>query len=256
MMADGGSCGAPAVSVERVPGSGFGDLHHSQGTLNELVKVADRAGYQVAIHAIGDVAIEQALNAIEFALDGRPNNARHRIEHAAVLPPEIIRRFGEVRAIPIVFGYKRTCRLPKELPEFYQEAENAHRSLIAQNPGLPVAWHGDDPWVAPVNPFVDMFSLATRIDVISPKGPCEPPEWLADERLEVKQILRMMTINAAYALDRDQEVGSLEPGKLADFIVLSDNPLAVSLDELKDIQVLATVIGSEVLYAHKKSHFE
>ncbi len=249
LFTDGGTCGRAAVSVERIPGQGLGNLFFSQDELNEMIKVAHQAGYQVAIHAIGDRGIEQALNAIEFVLGGQPNHLRHRIEHSAILTKEAISRFGELGAIPSVFGYKRTCWLPKDLPLFYQQTENAHRSLLEKNPDLPVAWHGDDPWVQPANPFIDMYSLATRIDVISPQAPCKPPPWLAKQALTVPQILKMMTINSAYALDRDQEVGSLVAGKYADLIVLSANPLAIELDELRHIQVKATMIGGKLLYS-------
>ncbi len=248
IFADGGSCGAPAVSVERVPGGGLGNLFHTQGLLTQMVKKAHDANYQVAIHGIGDRGIEQALNAIEYALDGEPNHLRHRIEHSAILTPELIDRFGELDVIATIFGYKRTCWLPEELPEFYQQAENAHRSLIDQNPNLYVAWHGDDPIVEPANPFIDMFSLATRIDVISEEQPCYPPDWLADETLSVKQILKIMTLGSAYALNRDDEVGSLRPGKFADLIAISANPLKVDSKNLKDIYVWLTMIDGEVLY--------
>ncbi len=80
------------------------------------------------------------MNAIELVLDGGPNSLRHRIVHNVILPPELIRRYGEVGAVATNFGYKRTCWLPAVLPEFYQQAENAHRSLIDQNPNLHVAW--------------------------------------------------------------------------------------------------------------------
>ncbi len=250
LFTDGGTCGQAAVSVERVPGQGLGNLFFSQDGLNELVKVAHQAGYQVAIHAIGDRGIEQALNAIEFVLDGKPNHLRHRIEHSAVLTKESIARFGELGVVPTLFGYKRTCWLPEDLPLFYQQTENAHRSLLEKNPDLHVAWHGDDPWVEPLNPFIDMYSLATRIDVISDDAPCKPPRWLAQQALSVPQILKMMTISSAYALGRDQEVGSLVAGKYADLIVLSANPLVIELDEIRHIQVQATMIGGKVLFSN------
>ncbi len=249
LFADGGTCGSAAVSVERVQGNGLGDLFHSQQQMNEMVNAAHAAGYQVAIHAIGDRAILQALDAIDLALDGGPNVLRHRIEHNGVLSPDVIARYKEVGAVATVFGYKRTCWLPKNLPEFYQYSENAHRTLMQLSPNTVVAWHGDDPWVEPMNPLVDLYSLTTRIDVISDGGPCDPPAWLADEAVTVLKALQMMTLNAAHALDRDGEVGSLKAGKFADLIVLSANPLAVPLAQLKDIQVEATMIGGEVLYS-------
>ncbi|WP_282161269.1 amidohydrolase [Ulvibacterium marinum] len=249
IFADGGSCLGPAVSVERIPGQGLGKLFFdSQEKLNEVVVNANDAGYQVAIHAIGDRGIEQALNAIEKALDGGPNTLRHRIEHNGVLRPDLIPRYGELDVVATIFGYKRTCWLPDPIPVFYQESENAYRTLIQSNPNLHVAWHGDDPAVEPVNPFVEMFSLVTRIDVISPGGPCAPPDWLAKQALPVKTVLHLMTMGAAYALDRESEVGSLEPGKFADLIAISADPLATDPNDIKDIKVLMTMINGQVVH--------
>ncbi len=113
-------------------------------------------------------------------------------------------------------------------------------------------WHGDDPWVEPANPFIDMHNLVTRIDTISEGGPCHPPQWLVNQALTVPQTLKIMTTGAAYALDRDEEVGSLKPGKYADLIVLSANPLKVNVNELKDITIKATMIGGDVMYSKLK----
>ena len=75
---------------------------------------------------------------------------------------------------------------------------------------------------------------------------CYPPDWLAAESVSVEEALRMMTINAAYALFMEHKVGSLKPGKFADLIVLSENPLEVDPDSLPDIEVLVTMVGGKV----------
>jgi predicted amidohydrolase YtcJ len=75
---------------------------------------------------------------------------------------------------------------------------------------------------------------------------CEPPDWAADDLLTVDEALTMMTIESAYALLREDEIGSLKAGKLADLIILSGNPLEVAPDSIMDIQVLMTMVGGQV----------
>jgi len=107
IFTDGGTCGKPiAVSQDRAVGyqvaAGEAALFMSQSELNQLVDQAHEAGYQVAIHAFGDLAIEQAQNAIEYALDGQANTLRHRTEHNMLIRPDLIGRYGELGIIPVV----------------------------------------------------------------------------------------------------------------------------------------------------------
>lgn len=95
---DGGSCGFPAVSFNRADG-GSGDLWFTQDEFNAIVSDIDQAGYQIAIHAIGDRAVEQALNAIEFTLHGQPNTLRHRIEHNTTVSPDSYPRYQEIGVV-------------------------------------------------------------------------------------------------------------------------------------------------------------
>jgi predicted amidohydrolase YtcJ len=91
IFADGGSCKAPAMSVE-YPSGGTGDLFFTKDQLNQMVEDVQTAGFQVAVHALGDRAVEEAQNAIAFALNGQPNTYRHRIEHNATIRPELMPR--------------------------------------------------------------------------------------------------------------------------------------------------------------------
>ena len=249
IFTDGGTCERVALSYELEPGTGLGDLFHTQEALNEMVLAAQEAGYQVAIHAIGDRAIEQAQNAIAFALDGEPNSYRHRIEHNSVIRPDLLPRYGEIGILPVVFGLYPVCNPfgPPPPPE-YQAWEWPYRALLDANPGLPVAWHGDDPFFGRIRPLDDLYSLVTRADVDADGNVCPAPEWTHAHVVTVEEALRMMTINAAYALFRDEEVGSLEVGKYADLIVLTDNPLRVSTDNLPDLDVQLTMVGGGVQF--------
>ncbi|MDH5507453.1 MAG: amidohydrolase family protein [Anaerolineae bacterium] len=247
IFADGGSCGEPAVSEEWYYGYGLGNLWLTQEQMDAAVAAAHTAGYQVVIHAIGDRAIDQALNALEAALHESANTLRHRIDHNVVIRPEMLARYGEIGVIPAVFGYKSTCSLEGITP-FYEANAWNWRALLDANPGLPVAWHGDDPWVGPINPFLELHSMVTRTQVAADGSLCEPPAWLANGAVTVVEGLRMMTNHAAYALFRETEVGSLEPGKLADLLIISANPLTIDPNEIRNIQIGMTMVGGVSQY--------
>ncbi|MDH3942803.1 MAG: amidohydrolase family protein [Anaerolineae bacterium] len=247
IFADGGSCGEPAVSQEWYYGYDLGDLWLTQEQMNAAVGEAHEAGYQVVVHAIGDRAVEQAQSAYSTILGGEANNLRHRIDHNTVLRPEMRAWYGETGVIPVVFGYRATCSLEGITPFYEQNAWN-YRAMIDANPGLPIAWHGDDPWVGPINPFLELHNLVTRREFLEDGAVCEPPEWLAAGAVNVEEGLRMMTINSAFALFRDTEVGSLEPGKLADLLIISANPLDIDADAIREIEIWLTMVDGQSEY--------
>ena len=252
IFTDGGSCGGVALSFELEPGHGHGDLWLAQEELDEWVAALQAAGYQVAIHAIGDRAVEQAQQSLALALDGAPNTYRHRVEHISVLRPELIPRFGELGILPVLSGEYPSCTpFGPPLPEEYQEWEWPWRSLRSANPGLPIAWHSDYPFQT-TNPFVHLYGFVTRSDVFQTYT-CPGGDWLLDDTLTVQDALSIMTIESAYTLFRDAEVGSLEPGKYADMIVVSDNPLAAPEQDLKSLKVLATMVGGRFEYCNPRN---
>jgi predicted amidohydrolase YtcJ len=247
IFTDGGSCGKVALSFELEPGWGTGDLWHSQEELNEMVGRVHDTGYQAAVHAIGDRAVVQALNAFEEVLDGQPNSLRHRMEHVSVIPPDQIPRFGELGIIPVLNGEYPSCSpFGPPIPKGYREMEWPWRALRETNSGLPIAWHSDVPFLSG-NPFTHLLGFVTRIDRAGP-GICPPEDWLADDTIPVEEALSIMTIQSALALSRDNEVGSLIPGKFADMIVLSNNPLDAESDMLAQNRVLLTVVGGRIEY--------
>jgi predicted amidohydrolase YtcJ len=254
IFADGGSCGDPAVSF----GSSKGDLWLTQTKMNQVVADAQAAGYQVVIHAIGDRAIEEAQNAIQYALAGKPNILRHRIEHNFYIRPDLLPRYGEIGIVTTIWGYVPACSIATG---HFQWASGAalglqeptwimpYRALLDANPGLHVAWHSDYPWWGYLNPLVNIYSMTTHNGINSQDGAiCHPPNWLAVNTLSVREALPLMNIGAAYAIFRDEEVGSLKPGKFADLVILSGNPLTVDSNMIKDIHVLLTIVGGRMEY--------
>jgi predicted amidohydrolase YtcJ len=248
IFGDGGTCQDVALSFEREPGGGYGDLFFEQDELDLLVKEVHAMDRQVAIHALGDRAVEVAQNAIAAALQGEPNLNRHRIEHNTLLRPELLPRYGEIGIVPILYALYPSCEPWWDVPAEYRSWEWPWRALLDANPGLPIAWHGDDPWSNRVRPLDELYSFLTRDDVNNEGGICPAAEWQEMHLITVEEALPMMTINAAYALFREDEVGSLEPGKYADLIVLSDNPLTVTPQSIPEMDVWMTMVGGRTAF--------
>ncbi len=257
VFTDGGSCGLPAYSPD------LGDLWFTQQQMDQFVEEADSLGYQVAIHAIGDRGLEQAQNAIEAALAGLPNELRHRIEHNDAVRPDLLARYADFGIVPIISSNSGACALFYVGEPFVGPARTAwlrpHRALLATGVQH-VAWHSDYPFHS-TNPFRHLFNLVTGKQIAGGDGiadvdgpgrvpgeVCEPPEWAKAQTVSAEEALRMMTTDAAYALGQDSVIGSLEQGKLADLVILSDNPLTVAPDAIKDIQVLMTMVGGTTEY--------
>ena len=258
LFVDGGTCDRPAYSIdlpdEFIINGPQGDLYYGEEELAALISRFQEEGYQVAIHALGDRGVETALNAIELALEGQPNTYRHRIEHSATIRPELLSRFGEIGAIPTVTGspvilfLERTDTMWGAMLQLYPDTFaywwRPIRQLRDANPGLPIAWHTDRPAVL-LYPIPSLHTFVTRKYMTAD---VEVPDWEAAKAITVEEALRMMTIEAAYALFMEDYIGSLKPGKFADMIVLSENPLTINPNDIINIEVLLTMVGGNVVY--------
>ena len=228
-----------------------GDLLLTEEQLTGILVDLQSAGYQAAIHAVGDRAVENALNALENALGGAPNTLRHRMEHNMYIRPELLTRYGQLGVLPVVWGSKAcfirdTASIDSWGGPTTHSWINPWRSLLDANPGLPVAFNSDLSW-SESGLIANLYSLVTRNEVgADGTTVCEAPDWLAEEAITVEEALRLMTIEAAYALLMEEKIGSLKPGKFADLVVLSDSPLTVDLNSLLDIEVLLTMVGGRV----------
>ena len=254
VYADGGSCNAPAVSYE-YPDGGQGDLYFTQDEMNQIVREINDNGYQAAIHALGDRAADQVLDAIERANAGNAIEMRNRIEHNTLISDDMLGRHDESGAVAIIFGKYPTCYFNggTTTPEEIKHTEWRWKDLIDANPNTVFAWHSDvSTVVGPkalgifvLNPFKSLYSFVIRRDFTEDGSVCEPQDWMKANTISVEEALPIMTINSAYALFMDDVIGSLEPGKFADMIILSENPLTVEPERLDDIEVLMTMVNGK-----------
>jgi len=230
----------------------YGDLYWEQAELNQVVADAQAAGFRVAFHAMGDKAIEVTLNAIEYALDGEPNDEiRHQIQHSSVIRPDLVDRYVSMDVLTSLRGYFNTCD-----QDTYENEWAANRYAL---PGLGVhtflesdfGWTVDpenDYSVRNPNPIMQLYGLVTHKQILDDGTICNPAPWLAKHVITVEQALRILTIEPAYAVSQEDYLGSLEPGKFADIIILSDNPLTIDPDNLKDLEVWMTMVGGKTEY--------
>ncbi|NIO71272.1 MAG: amidohydrolase family protein, partial [Anaerolineae bacterium] len=215
----------------------YGTLYHSQEEIDAFVLKAHKAGLQVAMHAVGDAAVEQALNAYEAALAAYPrDDHRHRIEHCEVIREDQIQRaqrLGVALAIQPPFNHywPHTEYYPLLGEERAWKADPV-RTLM--RPGLLVAG-GSDSTVTPLGPLIGVHAAVNH------SNPAE--------RVSVEEGLQLYTINAARIAFQEADRGSLEVGKLGDLVVLADDPRTVAPAAIADIPVEMTVVGGEIVYS-------
>jgi predicted amidohydrolase YtcJ len=219
-----------------------GELQPPQDELNRLVNDCHQAGFQLAFHAVEESTVDATISALEHADSCLPvAGRRHRIEHCAECPPYLLERLIKLGAVivtqpPFIYysgeRYLATV-VASQLPWLY-------RIKSPLDSGLIVAASSDSP-VVPNNPLVGIYAAVTRK---AESGQVLLPE----EGVSPSQALAMYTINAAYASFEEGIKGSITPGKLADLVVLSDDPTRVPSEQIKDIKVAMTIIGGEVVW--------
>jgi predicted amidohydrolase YtcJ len=216
-----------------------------EGIMAQRIKAADKAGLQVAVHAIGDRANGLLLDIYEaVARENGPRDRRFRIEHAQHLRPEDIARFGRLGVIASVQPYHaiddgrwaETKIGPQRARTTY-----AFRSLLD---GGAVLACGSDWTVAPLDPLQGIFAAATRatLDGRNPGG------WVPEQRISVEEAVRGYTGAGAFAEFAEGEKGTLEKGKLADIVVLDRDFLALPPERIPEAKVKLTIVGGRVVY--------
>jgi hypothetical protein len=236
----------------------FSDDPHSHGLaqyrpgqLDSLVVAADAAGLQVMLHAIGDAANRQALDAFERATrTNGPRERRHRIEHAQVVAPADIPRFRQRGVIASMQPTHATSDMRwAEQRIGRQRAEQgayAWRTLL--NAGATVIFGTDFP-VEPIRPVEGVYSAVTRQSREEPGVP--PGGWLPAQKLTRAEAIRLYTAAPAYGEWQEREKGTLQPGKLADFVVWSADLLTIPDREILNAEPTMTVVGGRTVYERR-----
>jgi len=246
LLSDGalGSRGAAMIDPYEDDTENHGLRMYTQAELNAKVKKANDMGFQVAIHAIGDFANRQSLDAFELAQGGVPSPLRNRVEHAQIITLEDIPRFAKLGVIASMQATHATSDM--NMAEDRIGAERlkggyAWRKLL--DSGAVIA-NGSDFPVELANPMYGMYASVTR------KSRAALPEggWRAEDALTREETLHSFTLASAYAALQEDRFGSLEPGKWADFIVVDRDFFEIPESEIDDIQVLQTWVGGELVY--------
>ncbi len=215
-----------------------GVLYWQDEDLERFVMAAHRAGLQIALHCVGSAAIEQTLKAYEKALRAYPReDHRHRIEHfelPAEGQAERALRLGVVLAMQPAFNHY----WPHDGEEYPRVVGEERAGLVdpvsrVVRAGLPVSFGSDAP-VTPLRPLLGIHSAVNHSNL--------------HERISVETALRITTMGGAWASFEEDEKGSLEIGKLGDLVMLGADLLKAPAHEIKDIPILKTIIGGEIVY--------
>ncbi|QJU53465.1 amidohydrolase [Herbiconiux sp. KACC 21604] len=244
VLSDGalfGRSAAMSCDFHDTPGN-RGLFQFDPGELRETVIGLNRAGWQVAMHAVGDLAVAEAIETYALAaLDHPRADARHRIEHCTVTSPADVARIAELGIVPVPQGTHLSEGGESILAGLGPElAHSAYRMRSFVDAGVVLPGSTDAPVVggAPIRSIHDM------VNRMAPSGVVVGP----DERLTVEQAVRAYTHGSAYADHREHEKGTLSLGKLADLVVLSDDIFSVPADRICDVEVGATIVGGEVRF--------
>ncbi len=244
LSVDGGYTGSAAYTV--LPYKGRPDFHGSlflrEDELTRLVREAHTRGWQLGIHAIGDGAIEIAVNAFARVLEESPReNHRHYLNHMTVKPSEAtlarIRELGLLVAQQPSFTYTLEGPYNDNLEGARLESVNPLASL--QKLGIPVGLGNDN---LPIGPLFSLYAAVTR------KGK-SGRVYGAGEAVAIEDAIRGYTRGSAYVTFDENVKGSLEPGMLADLVVLSEDILTIDPSRILEIEVETTMVGGEILWS-------
>jgi predicted amidohydrolase YtcJ len=252
MYADGalGSRGAALLEPYSDDPGNLGLLVTAGAHLEEVARRAASHGFQVAIHAIGDRGGLLALDAMERALGGPHPELRFRLEHAQVLRVQDIERMARLGIIASMQPTHATSDMPwaqDRLGEARLERAYAWRKVLAAGGRLAL---GSDFPVESADPRLGLYAAVTRQDLDG-----QPPGgWLPGERLTREEALRGFTLDAAWSVFLESEVGSLTPGKRADLVVFARDPQRAPEREIARAEIDMTLVDGQVAWQRQQPH--
>jgi len=238
---DGGmSSRTAAVFEPYATGGGTGILNYDQNGINHEIEKFDRAGYQISVHAQGDRALDMLLKAFERVMD-RENPLRHHIVHAGNLTAGQIERVQSLN-LNIVSQANFFSLLGDGFIEAYgpTRAQDLYRFATFVKRGIKLAFSSDCP-VADPNPLIGLRDAVLRR---TPNGEQIGPS----ESLPVEQSIALYTREAAYMSFEESSRGTIESGKVADLVVLGNDPLKVKPEDIPNCTVKMTIVGGKIVY--------
>jgi hypothetical protein len=240
-----GSRGAALLEPYSDDAKNTGLLVSAPAHIQDVATRALKAGFQVNTHAIGDRGNRLVLDAYEAALKANPTaDHRFRIEHAQILDYDDVPRFAELGVIPSMQASHQTSDMywaGKRLGAVRLLGAYAWRSLL--NTGVVIP-NGSDFPVEQVNPLISFHAAVSRQDA----NDWPPGGWYPAERMTRDEALKSVTIWPAYAAFQERQLGSLTPGKYADFVVLDQDIMRVPAELIMKTNVLSTWVGGEAVY--------
>ena len=224
----------------------YGEPAITREVLRDAVMQGYPQGYRFSLHANGERAINMALDVLEEAQKKYPRrDPRNRIIHCTVVTPEIIARVKKLDILPTIFGPYPYYHGDKILPAF--GAERLERMFAARSlleAGLRVSAHSDHS-ASPYPPLMGIHALVNR------KTASGKPAGMS-QKITVMEALKLYTINAAYHSFEEDAMGSIEPGKLADMVVLGEDILTVSPETIINIPIDMTIVGGRIVYERER----
>jgi predicted amidohydrolase YtcJ len=241
---DGAITGGTAMFSQPMGSRGQypGSLYHQPAELTSLLNRAAGAGWQLAIHTMGDRAMEIMLDAVEAAMAGASDaDMRHRIEHSTWPTQEQLGRIARMGMVPVTQPGSIA-----ELGDIWHDhlGDRVHRAMPLRDQlelGIRPAISSD----AFVQSYRPLDTIAAAVHRVTPSG----FEVGRDQELTVEEAVAAHTINAARALHMEDRIGSIEVGKLADFTVLDGDLLATPAEGIRALPIWMTVVGGEVLHS-------
>jgi predicted amidohydrolase YtcJ len=221
------------------------EMQPIEGMRSRLIAI-DRAGQQLCIHAIGDRAISIVLDLFaDVEAANGPRDRRPRIEHSQHVAPKDFERYARLGVIAAVQPYHAIDDgkwAEKRIGAERAKTTYAFRSFLDHKVRL--AFGSDWP-VAPISPLEGMYAAVTRATLDGKR----PGGWVPEQKVTPAEAIEAYTMGAAYAEFMEKEKGSITPGKLADLVLLSGDPLRVAPEAIRDLRVQLTVAGGKVVYS-------
>jgi len=223
-----------------VPSGHSGKALWNNDEIANRIKRYDSVGWQVAIHTQGDRAISETLDAFEKS--GIPKNSRHRLEHCLLPSKKDIQRMAKLGVSPS-FHINHIWYYGEALEDHIIGRERTDKILplkAAENNSLIFSLHADQPMFEsdPLSLLHTAVNRKTRYGNLFGKS----------NKIGVEQGLKSLTINAAWQIKMENKIGSIKPGKYADFVIIDQNPMMVDPDKIKDIHVLQTIVNGNTIY--------